>query len=197
VLRARLRMRDLTTAKSRAADPAADRRFFVFNAVVSTTALLLLGWLLLIRRGAGGPGAVDLRFLPAVNASLNAAAAILLLAGRVAIQRGSMRAHRLLMVAAFAASSLFLVSYLAYHAVHGDTRYGGTGVMRTVYLTVLATHVLLSTTVVPLALTAFWFALRREFRRHRRVTRVLWPIWMYVSVTGVAIFFMLRSSYGR
>ncbi len=108
-----------------------------------------------------------------------------------------MRVHRVFMVGAFAASSLFLVCYLAYHAVHGDTRYAGTGAMRTVYLAVLATHVLLSTTVVPLALTAFWFALRREFRRHRRVTRVLWPIWMYVSVTGVAIFFMLRSSYGR
>ncbi len=187
-------MRDLTSAASRAADPVADRRFFVFNAVVSVAALLLLGWLLLVRR-AGVPGTTDLRFLPAVNASLNAAAAALLLAGWVAIRRGSMRVHRILMVAAFVASSLFLVCYLAYHAVHGDTRYAGTGTMRTAYLAVLASHVLLSTTVVPLALTAFWFALRREFRRHRRVTRVLWPIWMYVSVTGVAIFFMLRGSY--
>jgi len=189
-------MRDLTSASSRAADPVADRRFFVFNAVVSVAALLLLGWLLLVRRG-GGSGATDLRFLPPVNAGLNATAAALLLGGWVAIRRGSMRVHRMLMVAAFVASSLFLICYLAYHAVHGDTRYAGTGTMRTIYLTVLATHVLLSITVVPLALTAFWFALRREFRRHRRVTRVLWPIWMYVSVTGVAIFFMLRSSYRR
>ena len=189
-------MRDLTSASSRAADPVADRRFFVFNALVSVAALLLLGWLLLLRRG-GGAGGADLRFLPAVNASLNATAALLLLAGWVAIRGGSMRVHRVLMVGAFVASSLFLVCYLAYHAVHGDTRYAGTGAMRTVYLTVLASHVLLSSAVVPLALTAFWFALRREFRRHRRVTRVLWPIWMYVSVTGVAIFFMLRSSYGR
>ena len=189
-------MHELTSASSRAADPVADRRFFAFNAVVSMAALLLLGWLLLLRRG-GGAGSADLGFLPAVNASLNATAAALLLAGWVAIRRGSMRMHRLLMVGAFAASSLFLICYLAYHAVHGDTRYAGTGTMRTVYLAVLTTHVLLSTTVVPLALTAFWFALRREFQRHRRVTRVLWPIWMYVSVTGVVIFFMLRSSYGR
>jgi putative membrane protein len=189
-------MRDLTSASSRAADPAADRRFFVFNAVVSVAALLLLGWLLLVRRG-GASGMADLRFLPAVNASLNATAAVLLLAGWVAIRRGSMRVHRVLMVGAFVASALFLVCYLAYHAVHGDTRYAGAGATRSVYLAVLASHVLLSTTVVPLALTAFWFALRREFRRHRRVTRVLWPIWMYVSVTGVMIFFMLRSSYGR
>ena len=108
-----------------------------------------------------------------------------------------MRVHRVLMVSAFVASSLFLVCYLAYHAVHGDTRYAGSGGMRTLYLVILASHVLLSMTVVPLALTALWFALRREFRRHRRVTRVLWPIWMYVSVTGVVIFWMLRGSYGR
>jgi putative membrane protein len=189
-------MHDLTSASARAPDPAADRRFFLFNAVVSVAALLLLGWLLLLRRGAGTVGA-DLRFLPGVNASLNATAALFLLSGWVAIRRGSMHVHRVLMVGAFVASSLFLVCYLAYHAVHGDTRYAGTGPMRVVYLAVLATHVLLSTTVVPLALTAFWFALRREFQRHRRVTRVLWPIWMYVSVTGVVIFFMLRSSYGR
>jgi len=189
-------MRELTSTASRAPDPAADRRFFAFNATVSVAALGLLGWLLLVRRGAGTGGA-NLQFLPAVNASLNATAALLLAAGWVAIRRGSMRVHRVLMVGAFVASALFLVSYLAYHAAHGDTRYAGTGVMRTVYLTVLASHVLLSTAVVPLALTAFWFALRREFRRHRRVTRVLWPIWMYVSVTGVLIFFMLRSSYGH
>jgi len=189
-------MRELTSVSSRAPDPTADRRFFVFNAVVSVAALSLLGWLLLVRRGAGAGGA-DLRFLPAVNASLNATAALLLLAGWVAIRRGSMHVHRVLMVGAFVASSLFLVCYLAYHAVHGDTRYAGTGPMRAVYLTVLATHVLLSTAVIPLALAAFWFALRREFRRHRRVTRVLWPIWMYVSVTGVVIFFMLRSSYSH
>src|SRR5215813_4984011 len=189
-------MRELTSTTSRAPNPAADRRFFIFNAIVSVGALLLLGWLLLVRRGAASGGA-DLRFLPAVNASLNASAALLLLAGWVAIRQGSMRVHRVLMVGAFAASSLFLICYLAYHAVHGDTRYGGTGAARALYFAVLASHVVLSTTVVPLALTAFWFALRREFVRHRRVTRVLWPIWMYVSVTGVAIFFLLRGSYAH
>ncbi|HME92090.1 MAG TPA: DUF420 domain-containing protein, partial [Myxococcaceae bacterium] len=146
---------------------ASDRRFYVFNGVISVAALSFLAYILLFHRGAPGAG-MDLRFLPAVNASLNATAAMLLLAGWIAIRRGSMRVHRVLMVGAFAASSLFLISYLAYHAVHGDTRYAGTGAMRTVYLAVLATHVLLSMTVVPLALTAFWFALRREFRRHRR-----------------------------
>src|SRR5262249_25626295 len=126
-------MRDLTSASSRAPDPAADRRFYLFNAVVSVAALLLLAWLLLVRRGAVS-GGMDLRFLPAVNASLNATAALLLFAGWIAIRRGSMRVHRILMVGAFAASALFLIFYLAYHAVHGDTRYAGTGAMRAVYL---------------------------------------------------------------
>jgi putative membrane protein len=175
-------------------DPVADRRFFIFNAVVSVAALSLLTYLLLLRGGAASSAAVS--FLPAVNASLNALAATLLFCGWVAIKQRKWRVHRFFMVAAFAASSLFLVSYLVYHAVHGDTRYLGVGAMRTVYFAVLVSHILLSTTVVPLALTAFWFAWRRQFGRHTRVTRVLWPIWMYVSITGVCIFFLLRGSYG-
>jgi putative membrane protein len=177
-----------------APDPTADRRFFVFNAVVSVAALSLLTYLLLLRRAPATSAAVS--FLPAVNASLNALAATLLLCGWVAIRRRNWRIHRFFMVAAFAASTLFLVSYLVYHAVHGDTRYLGVGAMRTVYFAVLVSHILLSATVVPLALTAFWFAWRRQFGRHSRVTRVLWPIWMYVSLTGVGIYFMLRGSYG-
>ncbi|MGO8969096.1 MAG: DUF420 domain-containing protein [Myxococcaceae bacterium] len=176
-------------------DASADRRFFLFNAVVSAAALSLLAYLLVLRHGAVTTG-TDVSFLPGVNASLNALAATLLVCGYVAIRRKNWRVHRFFMVAAFAASSLFLVSYLVYHAVHGDTRYAGTGPLRTVYLSVLASHVVLSATVVPLALTAFWFAYRRQFARHRRVTRVLWPIWLYVSLTGVAIYFLLRSSYG-
>jgi putative membrane protein len=174
-------------------DAAADRRFFVFNAVVSAAALCLIGYLLLLRQGA--TGSTDVSFLPPVNASLNALAATLLVCGYVAIRRGNWRVHRFFMVAAFAASSLFLVSYLVFHAVHGDTHYLGTGPVRSLYFGILVSHIVLSATVVPLALTAFWFAFRRQFHRHTRVTRVLWPIWMYVSVTGVAIYFLLRSSY--
>jgi putative membrane protein len=172
-----------------------DRRFFVFNALVSVAALALLSWLLVFRGGAGPGGGADLRFMPALNASLNATSALLLVVGRVAVRRKRLDLHRYVMVAAFAASALFLVGYLAYHAVHGDTKYGGTGLAKGVYLAILASHVLLSTAVVPLALSAFWFAWRKEFQRHMRVTRWLHPLWLYVSVTGVVVFLMLRPYY--
>ncbi|MGV3620834.1 MAG: DUF420 domain-containing protein [Archangium sp.] len=174
--------------------PPTDRTFFIFNGVVSALALALLSWLLLFHGGLQG-SEVNLRFMPAVNACLNASAATLLVAGWVAVKRGRADIHRYLMVAAFAASALFLVGYLAYHAVHGDTKFGGTGTIRTVYLLLLASHVLLSIGIVPMSLTAFWFAWKKEFSRHTKVTRVLWPIWLYVSVTGVVVFLMLRPYY--
>ncbi len=170
-----------------------DRAFFAFNAVVSTGALSLLAYLLLIRRGDPGSG-LDLRFMPAVNAGLNATAATLLAAAWVAIRKRRPDLHKYLVVSAFAASSLFLVGYLAYHYVHGDTRYQGQGPIRLFYFALLISHILLSVVVVPGALAAFWFAARREFARHKRITRWLMPIWLYVSVTGVAIFFMLRGA---
>lgn len=174
--------------------PSSDRAFFILNAVVSVAALALLTWLLLFHRGLEGSG-LNLRFMPAVNAGLNATAASLLVAGWVAIRRQNRELHRALMLAAFAASALFLVGYLAYHAVHGDTRFGGEGAVRVVYLGVLASHVLLSIGVVPLALAAFYFAWRQRFDRHVKVTRWLHPLWLYVSVTGVVVFFMLRPYY--
>ena len=170
-----------------------DRAFFIFNAVVSVGALSLLAYLLLIRRGTAGTG-VDLRFMPAVNAGFNATAATLLAAGWVAIKKRRPDLHKYFVVGAFAASCLFLVGYLAYHAIHGDTKYLGTGVMRAIYFVLLISHIVLSVVVVPGAMAAFWFAARRQFAKHTRVTRWLMPIWLYVSVTGVVIFFMLRGS---
>lgn len=172
-----------------------DRGFYLFNAVVSVAALGFLAWLLVLRSEGAGWGA-DLSFMPAVNACLNAAAAALLVAGWVAIRRKNVRVHRYLMVSAFAASTVFLVGYVLYHYAAGDTPYQGQGPIRYVYFFVLITHVILSMAVVPMALAAFYFAFRRRFDRHRRVTRILAPIWLYVSVTGVVIFFMLRGAGG-
>ncbi|MFN7135403.1 MAG: DUF420 domain-containing protein [Myxococcales bacterium] len=172
--------------------PGSDRIFFVVNAVVSTAALGFLGWLLVVRRAE--PGGMDLRFMPAVNAGLNALAACCLAAGWVAIRRKQVQLHRALMLSAFASSAVFLIGYVAYHFVHGDTKYAGTGPLRIVYFAVLISHVLLSMSVVPLALTSFYFAFRKQFARHKAVTRIALPLWLYVSVTGVVIFFMLRAS---
>jgi putative membrane protein len=172
----------------------ADRRFFAFNAVVSVMALCALSWLLLVHRGLAG-GELELRFMPPLNATLNALAAALLVLGRAAIVKGRPTLHKYVMVSAFAVSALFLVGYLAYHAVHGDTRFGGVGAARTAYLVVLVSHVLASVAIVPLALAAFYFAWQKSFPRHVRVTRVLHPLWLYVSVTGVCVFLMLRPYY--
>ena len=177
-----------------ASSRAADRAFYAFTALVSGAALSTLAYLLLFHQASSTSGGPDLRFLPTVNACLNTFAATLLVSGWVAIRRGNRALHQRLMIAAFAASSLFLVGYLAYHSVHGDTRYAGD--FRTLYLVVLASHVLLSIPVMPLALIAFYFAYRRQFVRHRRITRWLAPIWLYVSVTGVLVYFMLRGTAG-
>jgi putative membrane protein len=98
------------------------------------------------------------------------------------------------MLSAFASSSFFLVGYLAYHYVHGDSRYPEHGGMRAAYLVLLASHVILSLPVVPMCLAAFYLAFKRRFATHKKITKVLFPIWLYVSVTGVLVFFMLRGA---
>lgn len=168
----------------------ADRTFFVFNAVLSSAAVALIAYILF--RGGDSLGQRDLSFMPALNAGMNAASASCLMLGYLAIRKKRVNLHRLCMVSAFAFSTLFLIGYLAYHSVHGDTKYSGVGSIRIVYFSVLITHILLSLSVVPLALTSFYYAFTRSFVRHRRLNRVFLPIWLYVSVSGVAIFFFLR-----
>jgi putative membrane protein len=172
-------------------EPSSDRAFFTFNAILSLGALAFLTYLLVLRKA--DPSGVDLSFLPAVNASLNATAAVFLCSGHVAIRRGARKVHQYLMASAFAASTLFLISYLTYHFVHGHVRYSGSGAGRAIYLFVLLSHIALSTTVVPLALTSFYYAWRDKRALHRRISKVTLPVWLYVSVTGVLIYFLLRS----
>ncbi len=172
--------------------PSQDRAFFVFTGVISVLALGFLAYLLLVRKG--GDGGWDLRFMPAVNASLNATSAVLITTGLVFIKRGNPQVHRVMMVGAVTASALFLVGYILYHAAHGDTKYAGEGVMRTVYLTVLASHVVLSIPIVPMVLTTIYFAIKKRHASHKKIAKWTYPIWLYVSVTGVVVYFMLRGS---
>jgi uncharacterized membrane protein YozB (DUF420 family) len=134
---------------------------------------------------------VSLSDLPALNATLNGIAGLFLLAGYYFIRQRQIARHRAAMLGAFAMSTLFLISYLTYHANIGSKPYTGVGPIRTVYFTILITHIVLAAAIVPLALTTLFRGLRRDDARHRRIARITWPIWMYVSVTGVVIYLML------
>ena len=129
--------------------------------------------------------------LPALNACLNASSALLLATGYVLIRRGRRDAHKRVMLAALACSALFLTSYLVYHAQVGSVRFRGQGPIRTVYFTILLTHTVLAVAIVPLVGMTLVPALRGRFDRHRRLARITLPLWAYVSVTGVVIYWML------
>jgi uncharacterized membrane protein YozB (DUF420 family) len=134
---------------------------------------------------------VTLSDLPALNATLNATSAVLLLIGYTFIRRGHIRRHRAVMIAACVSSTLFLTSYVIYHANIGSKPFPGHGPMRVVYYTILLTHVLLAITVLPLAFITLARGLRGRFDRHVAVARWTFPIWLYVSVTGVIVYLML------
>ena len=129
--------------------------------------------------------------LPTLNAALNSLAAILLLSGFVFIRARNVGAHRACMLAAFATSTLFLISYLIYHYQVGSVAFQGQGWIRAVYFTILMSHTILATAVVPMALVTLFRGLRLRFDAHRRIARWTFPVWLYVSVTGVIVYVML------
>jgi uncharacterized membrane protein YozB (DUF420 family) len=136
-------------------------------------------------------GALSVHQLPDINAALNSIATLLLLLGWVAIRRGRVNLHRRCMLAAFVVSIAFLVCYLAYHAQAGSVRFTDPSPVRYAYYTMLISHILLAITVPPLAIWAIYLGLRDRREAHRRVVRWAWPIWLYVSVTGVLIYLSL------
>jgi len=138
---------------------------------------------------------VTLSDLPALNASLNATAGVLLVIGYTLIRRGRVRQHRAVMIAACTVSALFLTSYVIYHANIGSKPFPGRGPVRFVYFTILITHVFLAAAVLPLALVTLSRGLRSRFDRHVAIARWTFPIWLYVSVTGVIVYLMLYRMY--
>ena len=129
--------------------------------------------------------------LPALNATLNLTSAILLVTAHTKIQRGKLASHRRLMLAALVTSSLFLISYLYYHAHVGSVRFRGQGWSRPLYFSILISHTVLAAAIVPLVIVTLSRALRQRFDRHRAIARWTYPLWLYVSITGVVIYFML------
>jgi uncharacterized membrane protein YozB (DUF420 family) len=133
--------------------------------------------------------------LPAVNATLNATSAVLLLLAYRAIRRLDVERHRRLMLSAAVTSAVFLVSYLTYHAHVGSVRFTGQGAVRPLYFAILISHTILAAAIVPLVLRTLYLGLRRRDDRHRRIARWTFPLWLYVSVTGVVIYLMLYQIY--
>lgn len=138
---------------------------------------------------------MDVYILPAVNATLNGISAILLFIGHRFIKTGNRRNHKRMMIAAFSTSILFLVSYLYYHAHVGDVPFKGTGVVRPVYFSILISHILLAAAVVPLAVITLFRGLTSKFDKHKKIARWTYPIWMYVSITGVVVYLMVYQLY--
>ena len=133
--------------------------------------------------------------LPALNATLNGLSAIFIVTGYAMIRRGQRELHQRCMVAALITSSVFLVSYVIYHANAGSRPFPGTGLARLVYFAILITHVVLAAVIVPLALTTATRGFRAQYARHVRIARWTLPLWLYVSVTGVVIYLMLYQMY--
>lgn len=140
---------------------------------------------------------IEVRDLPTLNAVLNSCAAILLLLGWVAVRRGRVQQHRVAMLAALACSALFLTSYLVYHYHAGSVRYTGEGLLRTLYFAILLSHTVLAASMAVLVPMTVVRALRGRIQQHRAIARWTWPIWIYVSVTGVVIYGMLYLNWGR
>jgi uncharacterized membrane protein YozB (DUF420 family) len=132
---------------------------------------------------------------PQINATLNGASAVLLLIGRNFIKHGRMAAHRATMIAALVSSSLFLTSYLYYHAHVGSVRFQGQGWSRPLYFTILTSHTILAIVIVPMVIITLSRALRGRFEQHRAIARWTFPLWIYVSVTGVVVYFMLYQLF--
>jgi putative membrane protein len=138
---------------------------------------------------------LPLASLPAVNASLNAACTVFLLLGFAFIRNGKIRYHRFCMIVAFLCSTVFLCFYLWFHFHAGVIRFGGQGWIRPVYFTLLISHTILAIVIVPLVLTTLSFALRKNFLRHRAIARWTFPLWLYVSFTGVIVYWLLYVAY--
>ena len=138
---------------------------------------------------------MNINVLPMINAGLNGLSAVLLLVGHHFIQKGNRQAHRFCMITAFSVSVVFLISYLVHHALAGIVYYQGQGWVRSLYFFILMTHTILAVTVPVLAVLTLARALKGNFEKHRKIARITYPIWLYVSVTGVIVYFMLYRGF--
>lgn len=182
----------MTTAVS---PRSSTRPAIVVILAVSIAASLFLFWLIYVHPAADSANA-RYAFLPALNAVFNGLSATALLIGYTFIRARQIAAHRASMITAFVFSTLFLVSYILHHALHGDVRYPIHAAFRSIYLPLLASHIVLAVVALPMVLITFFFSLSGRFPQHRKIARWTFPLWLYVSVTGVITYAMLRLAQG-
>ena len=183
----------LTRVTPRSPTPA-HRRYQLGLGAIGVLVPLLVAGLFAFPTAFRLPGA-QVRLLPAVNAVLNSLTAICLLLGYYFIRRGQVKRHRALMGTAFVLGGLFLLSYVAYHSQAASTHYRGGGALRYLYFFLLLSHISLAVVTVGLVLFTLYFALTGQYKPHRRLARWTFPVWLYVSVTGVAVYFLIAPYY--
>lgn len=173
-------------------DRALEKRMNVVAYVVSFLVLILVGLMRRVKIDLG----MDFGFLPPFHASLNALTAIILIVAYVFIRQKKVEAHRRAIYAAMACSALFLLSYVLYHFTTPETRFGGEGGLRYLYFFFLITHVVLAALILPFILLTFNRAYTNQFDRHRKMARWVFPLWLYVALTGPICYLMLKPYYG-
>lgn len=169
-----------------------DKFVFVIIGALSFIILSFLIWMIYFKSGVNPQATTWIGTLPAINASLNTLTSIFLVIGYILIKKGNIEGHKRLMYAATFTSLLFLVGYIFYHHFHGDTKFIATGPIRPVYFFILISHIVLSAVQVPLILSTLYLAFTKKFVKHKKVARITFPIWLYVSATGVIVFFFLK-----
>ncbi|MFD1186097.1 DUF420 domain-containing protein [Pontibacter rugosus] len=170
-----------------------DKKYLSVIAVLSVAIPVVVAVLFFMPK-ANTPG-IDVSYLPAFHAILNSLTAVALVIGYFNVKRGNVKAHRAAMLAAFSLSAIFLVSYVTYHFLGQRTIYGGDGVLKYIYYFVLLTHIVLAVVIVPLVLLSVYYGITNQLVRHRRISRWTFPIWFYVAVTGVVVYFMISPYY--
>lgn len=182
------------SALKNANETEGDNRLAV-NVILGLSAVIVgfLVWFIYLRDTTSAKAPHWAANLSAVNASLNAVSATFVVAGLLFIKRGLQKQHAAMMIAATVASAAFLVSYLVYHYFQGDTKFTSQGWIRPVYFFILISHIVLSVVVVPLIAGSLFFATTRKFLTHKKVSKWTYPVWLYVSVTGILVYFLLNA----
>lgn len=163
--------------------------------IILVSAVIFLVVVLLGRVQIPAPGNIDVHVFARVNAIINSAVSVLLVAGLFAVKARKYLLHKRVMLAAMILSILFLVSYICHHLFAGDTKFGGEGSIKYVYYFILITHIILAAVILPFILFTAYRALIAEWPRHRKLARLTWPIWLYVSITGVVVYLMISPYY--